>query len=520
MISLRHCCKRNGWRGGRRVVMRWCTPAIVPLALQVAFVGVAFSVQPSERVDPAQWTTQKSVTANFAPALWNATVSLLASRQPTSKDAFESIYTANVIVSIGSKVIYEFSRKPLVSQWNPSIGQRANTYYLDDVLELIDLTGDGVPEIVFHTGWTAADNYFEALHVLHFVGLRAGRAVFQDIRTPDFEESEWDRVAWLTYAGHRLIIAAQAEEPPEAKEPGEWCEQCGRYHRYRVYEWDNSRRRMTLRVTIPPTHKLQGEADFFQEDRTYILEHLQRLYGNRSPRHASTEAERWLLHTDFDPDQWETVKTQTANFGPTLPAAIVQLLVSKEPITHDPNPGGSDSKYRMVNVVVRAGEHIIYQYCWLPLAYHAGRAAEDFFHDANLELRDVTNDGIPEILFHSGIWSADLHVLHYDPGPTAVEPFRDVALPAWELGFTWFDVAGRTVAIVSTAEMKDPNCWTCPRGHHYEVYEWTSPQQAFTLRHTVPSPGQLQNVGTDPFAVDAGYLRADLTRRHSPTPSP
>jgi len=492
------------------------------------------------RFDPAEWELKRTAAANFGPQLPQATVSLFKSRKQYGEDGSgEPLYAANLVVSAGDKVLYEFAKasgrkpevlperrtrvkapgqtpRPLFFKADPDV------YYMDDVLALVDVTGDGVPEIVFRTGWSAADNYSEEIHFLQLVGTQANPG-FRDIQLPGFVEDQWQRVAWLTYAGHPLVIVAEQQEP-EFKSLEEWCYQCGRYHRYRVYEWDRAERRMVLRATIPNTHTVHDVEDPFQEERSYILAHLRRVFGLPGAKNPSNPAGRWPVRTHFDLSEWDAVATVTADFGPTFPRASVRLLTSKEVVSREEySDGRGIAENRMANVVVERDGQLIYQYCWLATAYHHGRPIEEFFKDSMLELRDVTNDGIPEILFHTvshgASWPAVSHVLHYDPRRATDEAFRDVFLPEWEphdpdnVKFAWLEIGGRTLGVLAVPEDTTPSQW----GHRYEWFEWNQGRQAFERRGSIRSTGQTHEADADPFAVDAGYLREQLTRRASPT---
>ncbi|MFI5364764.1 MAG: hypothetical protein ACHQ4J_03995, partial [Candidatus Binatia bacterium] len=305
---------------------------------------------------------------------------------------------------------------------------------------------------------------------------------------------------------------------PKFKNPEDWCFQCPRYLTYQVYEWDRVHQRMVHRGTIPHTnegHDIDG--DPFQDERRYLLQHLRRMFPPRRFRgRTPADVAQWPVQPAFDPARWDVVKTIRADLGPHLHEATIQLLVSKEIIYRWSFYGQSEQHtYRLANVIVQADGRVAYQYDWTPLAYHFGRADNAFFADTDIELRDVTNDGVPEVLFHSADsflssppWT---HVLHYDSNETASEPFRDVFLPIWQRDiqkFTWLEASGHTFGVVAIPYDKDHS----PAKSHYDVYDWSNGKREFVLRWRIPAPAHAREEG-DGLAVAPNYLRAQLLRR-------
>jgi len=151
-------------------------------------------------------------------------------------------------------------------------------FYMDDrgvktgcPLELRDVTGDQVPEIIFHSGWAPADNSITQIHVLHYVA--NGSTNFRDIRANDFAESWWTRFRWLDVDGHTVAIVAEPVEPSAA--PGVASHSSPKFHVYRVYRWDPTSERFMLSETVASTGKLhKSDEDPLQTDWAYIVAKL------------------------------------------------------------------------------------------------------------------------------------------------------------------------------------------------------------------------------------------------------
>jgi hypothetical protein len=195
----------------------------------------------------------------------------------------------------------------------------------------------------------------------------------------------------------------------------------------------------------------------------------------------------------FDTHQWTAVQSALVRFGKEHPDARVQLLKS---IT----PTGQDG----------IGRLLFYM--------------DDIGGDAGcpLELRDVTGDQVPEIIFHSGWMAAsdhetDIHILQYVNGPTKFRDIRgDHFFESWWWKFRWLDLDGRTVAIVAepVERSEDPEvaCHACPKFHKYRVSRWDQGKGSFVLSETIPSTGKLHADDEDPLTTDWLYIVAQLKK--------
>ena len=226
-----------------------------------------------------QWTAVQSAVAQFGKEHPNARVQLLKSIAPTGTDGTGErlLYSVNLIVVESGRMLYSFV--PLAApQFDP---QRTDLpFYMDDFgvdagcpLELRDVTGDRVPEIIFHSGWMGVSDRKTDIHVLQYTA--AGPTQFRNIRGDQFFESRWWRFRWLDLDGRTVAIVAEPVE--RSDEPGVGCHACPKFHRYRVYRWDQEKASFVLSETIPSTGKLHDEhEDPLRTDWAYIVAKLKK----------------------------------------------------------------------------------------------------------------------------------------------------------------------------------------------------------------------------------------------------
>ncbi len=207
--------------------------------------------------DAKQWTVIKSVSAHFGATLPKATVLLLRSVPVTGRDAVDRpLHSANLVVIANRQIVYAFP--PLTVAPSDSTSP---IFDIDDsrhaFLELEDVTGDGLPEIIFHSGWRAASDWENVVHILHFVG--SGPTRFRDIHREDFTDSWWHGVRFLKQDRRALAVVAEPVDPPVA--PDDFVAHGQpRFHRYVVYRWDQKNQHFELQQRIPESGKLHDSA--------------------------------------------------------------------------------------------------------------------------------------------------------------------------------------------------------------------------------------------------------------------
>ena len=225
--------------------------------------------------DVHQWTGVQSTFVKFSKGHPSARVQLLKSITPTGTDGTGGrlLYSVNLIVVENGRLLYSFA--PLtVPQFDTH--RIDPIFYMDEIgvyagcpLELRDVTGDHVPEIIFHAGWMAVSDHATDIHVLQYNdGPTLG---FRDIRADRFAESWWTGVRFLDLDGRALAVVAEPVDPPVP--PGDFVSHGQpRFHKYLVYGWSRKTGRFELLQTIAETRHMHDSAEAaFQADWAYIV---------------------------------------------------------------------------------------------------------------------------------------------------------------------------------------------------------------------------------------------------------
>ena len=253
--------KRRAWLWGRVGLVTW----------GVLVTGCA-AVQPHEPVfssspyNAADWAVVKSRSATFLQPLGDVAVVLLKTKRPTQTRTTEvPTHGVNLFVlKENGDLVYKFA------SLFPLYDDTGGNSYVDNVLDLRDVTGDGTPEIIFHSCSWGVSDFTEFVHVLQYHPGEKGQ--FRDISVDAFAEMRWQRLRWITFEGSTLALIA---DPIESTEPGMGCRACPKFHQYLVYRWNNAEERFVRVTTIPHTDELhQEDADYIAQDLPHILEAL------------------------------------------------------------------------------------------------------------------------------------------------------------------------------------------------------------------------------------------------------
>jgi hypothetical protein len=220
-------------------------------------------------------------------------------------------------------------------------------------------------------------------------------------------------------------------------------------------------------------------------------------------------------YAQFDQTRWELVKRTTGRFE-------VLLLKSR---TATGSSGLGDRMYD-VDVLVRRGRDVVYEY---RTPSHGRDSTEPgYYIDDFLELRDVTGDGIPEVLFHSGFQGASdsvahEHVLRYDPAHRAMTDIADKQFSnSGTHGFRWLTVGNQVFGVVAVRNWpptvpEEDRCHYCLSPFRYSIYEWNPAQTAFALKRQIDGRHQFEMAGE---ALDGEWDVIERALRTRPEPKP
>jgi hypothetical protein len=113
---------------------------------------------------------------------------------------------------------------------------------MDADLRLLDVTGDGVPEILFNSGSQGASEGIIAEHVLRY---ESSIGTFKDISLDAFYNSSRNGFAWLTVGKQAFGIVAKENWDPSVPIE-ERCHYCLSPFGYSIYVWSKQGRRFLL----------------------------------------------------------------------------------------------------------------------------------------------------------------------------------------------------------------------------------------------------------------------------------
>lgn len=206
----------------------------------------------------------------------------------------------------------------------------------------------------------------------------------------------------------------------------------------------------------------------------------------------------------FNHKDWSVAKALRVNLGGGTGKSLVVLLRSNKPRGAS---GVGDPMFGVDLLVVQAGK------CEYRLSEQADRRG--LFIDDVLEARDVTGDGTPEILFHSGEkgasdWTTYQHVLYRQPDDGYVWDIAPRSFyTSWRHTFRWLTSGSRTYALVadpiepaSTAD--EHMCHGCPKYYQYSAFSWVPSRKAFVRVRSM--------VSRRAFTADEDPLVVDLVR--------
>jgi hypothetical protein len=206
-----------------------------------------------------------------------------------------------------------------------------------------------------------------------------------------------------------------------------------------------------------------------------------------------------VLVSQYNQQQWKEVKTITATFDAGYGPAQILLLESAESTGTD---GLGEPTHNVDLLILRRGV-VVYDY-----------KAKAFVDDA-LEVRDVTNDGIPEVLFHTGSQGASdaittEHVVRFVKSSNS---FADVAPDTFyqslNHGFAWQHEGKQTVALVATRV--EEKCHYCESAYRYDIYRWNSSTSSFAKDRTFSGVKSYEGA-TSALKGDLALIQAHLNR--------
>lgn len=240
------------------------------------------------------------------------------------------------------------------------------------------------------------------------------------------------------------------------------------------------------------------------------------------------------LDNVYDPKQWQIIKsTEISSFGNQ--ALTVLLLKSA---TSTSLSGTGTYPIYSANLVILDKQSNKVLYSFTPQTTPDPLRNDPFYMDNYLLVKDVTNDGVPEILFHGGYYAASdtayyEEVIQYQPqtnsfGNLAPRNFVDDGfVNSTYDGFAWIKIKGLTFGLTATPiwpkSVTDPgSCHFCNKTYSYTLYQWNPSENTFV--QIQESFNSVKKYGQGSDAIKEGQTTVEsgsfvLTPISSPTQS-
>ena len=184
---------------------------------------------------------------------------LLKSVQTTGESGMgDPLYDVGLLIIEGNRIVYNYVLQ--VKRRNVDLDTDPTKFYMDDLLDIRDVTNDGVPEVVFHSGFMGVTDWVTLEHILQY---RPHTKSFSDIMTKDFYDSMNHGMAWIDKAP--VVIESIGRGA---------CHMCPRRFRYNILRWNQST--FALFQTIKGRKSYEGASDALQNDLGFIRAALKR----------------------------------------------------------------------------------------------------------------------------------------------------------------------------------------------------------------------------------------------------
>jgi hypothetical protein len=230
------------------------------LLILAALARVALAAEPGPPasglppgvVDPAVWTVVRTAPVRGLPG-GDAVAALLRSTQARGTSGVdEPLHQVDLLIWQGGRVAWRFSDG--VTMTRDSIEPLFQT---DDALEVRDVTGDGAPEVLFHSGFTGVSDFVRETHIAH---QSRQEGWWSDVRRRELVQSALGELEWRQIDGRSVVLVAR---PLLAATPDAvgFCHICPRYYEFLAFVWDARRDSLVLAATALSRDPIEPEDD-------------------------------------------------------------------------------------------------------------------------------------------------------------------------------------------------------------------------------------------------------------------
>jgi len=217
-------------------------------------------------VDKKDWVIVEIKSADFGDYLKNALIALLKSSQPKAEGgAGQPLHEVRLMIISDNRILYD-SSDWLATHRPPRPDVDAAYHMKGGALGIKDVTGDSIPEVIFHSGWAFASGYVSLAHVLSYIPDIKRRSNFQDIADNRFYFSNSHYLKWLEMKGTVYAVVAEGL----GSKYFIICPTCERYYQYLLMRWDNTRKTFIITHSIQSRTMIYGDPTKIQSELDYI----------------------------------------------------------------------------------------------------------------------------------------------------------------------------------------------------------------------------------------------------------
>lgn len=234
----------------------------VAKSLFLLFISVASRGEDIPAVgafDSEKWTVRRELDVQVG-TLGPVRAKLLRSVSPTGTSGIgDPLFAVSLIVTAGSRVIYAYTES-----------SADRSFHVNDDLEARDVTSDGVPELLFDSGFVGAS---DRIHVHHVLYLPEGEDSLWDIAPRQFASTRRQTFRWLGFGDRTLGLIAEPVVPAGTVDP-HFCHGCPHFYQYLVFSWRADRGNIVLTQVIQGERSFEDGEDPLQKDLDWIMSAL------------------------------------------------------------------------------------------------------------------------------------------------------------------------------------------------------------------------------------------------------
>jgi hypothetical protein len=224
--------------------------------------------------DPAQWAVRKALSINLGGQLTDARAVLLRSVNPKGESLGAPLFAVDMLIVSGGKAAYQFHQAGAPFE-----------FFMDDTLEAKDVTDDGIPEVLFHSGSVGASDYNTYEHVIYHAPDQGSAAMAAPITGSEwlvdvgayaalpFIHSRRQTFRWIDFRGGTLALMARPVIPASGDDLRA-CHLCPKYYEYLAFKWRKDRQSFVLLRSIQSLRDFGDETDPLQNDLSFIIGRL------------------------------------------------------------------------------------------------------------------------------------------------------------------------------------------------------------------------------------------------------